>query len=284
VLESPWEKEAGGDAMPAGKVCRAREQLPKDTCPWGAPDDAHSVKSARSKASGGSHNTCPWGDGGQGDRDTAALHRAERLKERPAPSREGFAGIGAPRSVQPQCDAHPAPQDSYAAQQDSSTASPPAQDTAGFAPTYDSDEDAKERALLIEKCLAHGLSDEEIEGVLREHLFQKEMEKMDKPERLGETMKPASTSVAAQRQAKAMAKNPSYGPSDEEIANVMHEHRTPSPQMPSDPAPRGRLGRKTDVTGKVGDLGATGSRNAYFDSQQAAAAAKDRNRVGHGIF
>jgi hypothetical protein len=29
---------------------------------------------------------------------------------------------------------------------------------------------------LIEKCLAHGLSDEQIEGVLREHMFQKMLE------------------------------------------------------------------------------------------------------------
>merc|ERR1719379_2635295 len=38
------------------------------------------------------------------------------------------------------------------------------------------DPDAQERADLIEKCLAHGLSDEEIEGVLREFMFQKMVE------------------------------------------------------------------------------------------------------------
>jgi hypothetical protein len=134
--------------------------------------------------------------------------------------------------------------------------------------------------LLIEKCLAMDLSDEEIEGVLREHMFQKEAEKQ---QRLGETLKPSvaptNTSVAAQRQAKAMAKQPGYGPSDEEVANVLHNHR-----VPEDPAPVGRLGKKKEVAAKIGDLGATGCRNAYFESHQTAAAARDRNRFGQGIF
>lgn len=42
------------------------------------------------------------------------------------------------------------------------------------------DPDAQERADLITKCLAAGLTDEEIEGVLREHMFQKMVEQEQK--------------------------------------------------------------------------------------------------------
>lgn len=284
LLESPWEKEADGLAMPAGKVVRLREKMPQNTCPWGEVNDENVVKSPRPSPSRASHNTCPWGTGGLEDAHTAALQRAERIRQKPAERFEGCAGIGAPKRVQPQSNPHPTEQNLSAAQQDSNTASAPVQDTAGFVPTYDSDEDAKERALLIEKCLAHGLSDEEIEGVLREHMFQKELGQVERQEDLGGTIKPANTSVAAQRQAKAMAVKPSYGPSDEEIANVLHEHL--SPRDPNDLAQRGRLGKKTEITGKIvaTNLGATSSRNAYLDSHKAATAAKNRNRAGEGIF
>merc|ERR1719420_2461647 len=45
-------------------------------------------------------------------------------------------------------------------------------------------------------------------------------------------MKPANSSVAAKRQAKAQAKKSiSFGPSDEEIAGILEVGRTPSPTM-----------------------------------------------------
>merc|ERR1719231_688695 len=45
-------------------------------------------------------------------------------------------------------------------------------------------------------------------------------------------MKPANSSVAAKRQAKAQAKKSiSFGPSDEEIAGILEVGRTPTPPM-----------------------------------------------------
>jgi len=126
--------------------------------------------------------------------------------------------------------------DAYPAQLDVPHAEPVASDM-----SYDPD--AQERADLIEKCLAHGLTDEEIEGVLREHMFQKMMEKEmiaegqaakaaapQMPEYDAPPMRPANSSVAAKRQAKAMAKkSASFGPSDDEIAEIIEVGRTPSP-------------------------------------------------------
>jgi hypothetical protein len=165
----------------------------------------------------------------------------------------------------------------------------PEPNSSTFSPADDAEAEAKERSALIENCLMHGLSDEEIEGVLREHMFQKEAERQQRElEKAGtlkpETLAPVNTSIAAQRQAKAKgnAKGVSqYGPSDQEVADMLYDNRTPSPRAPQVGL---RDRKKVEITAKVGDLGATGCRNAYFDSKQVANAAKDRNRNGQGIF
>jgi hypothetical protein len=171
----------------------------------------------------------------------------------------------------------------------------PEPNSSTFSPADDAEAEAKERSALIENCLMHGLSDEEIEGVLREHMFQKEAERQQRElEKAGtlkpETLAPVNTSIAAQRQAKARG-NPKgvsqYGPSDQEVADMLYDNRTPSPKAPMrSEAPQVALRdrKKVEITAKVGDLGATGCRNAYFDSKQVANAAKDRNRNGQGIF
>jgi hypothetical protein len=167
------------------------------------------------------------------------------------------------------------------------------------------DPDAQERADLIEKCLAHGLTDEQIEGVLREHMFQKMMEKENQED--GATAaahqmsnvagksgakppaQPANPSVAAKRQAKAK-KAISFGPSDEEIAGILEGGRTPSPSMHSfENAPSTldmKNGKKQVATSgfNLGCHSEQDSRAAYMESQQKAAAAKARNRSGMGIF
>jgi len=179
------------------------------------------------------------------------------------------------------------------------------------------DPDAQERADLIEMCLSRGFSDEEIEGVLREHMFQKMMAQeqerdvappktVEHPsqssvaaqlvsksqESLSEEYKkelyggypseqesqtvpkPAISSVAAKRQAKAASlKSVSFGPSDEEIAGLLEDHafgRTPSPQM--------------EATGGVVNNSTSEARAAFLESQRQAAAVKARNRNGQGIF
>lgn len=297
---SPWEREA-----PADKSSKTYQPQTLDTCPWGPSDDAQSVKSGRYKAA--QHNTCPWGDGGRGDRDSVALQRAERLKQRAPPSQVGCAGVGAPRvpapervpeSQQMQADFH------QEIQKDSSSSSAPVPElnSSTFSSAYDPEAEAQERSMLIEKCLQHGLNDEEIEEMLREHMFQKEMERQqreveaEKSETLKPGLAPVNTSIAAQRQAKAKGNgkgSPQYGPSNEEIADMLYNNRTPSPQVatvsgvPQVPTPTSiRDRKKVEVTGKVtgGDLGSTGSRNAFFECKQGASAAKDRNRLGQGIF
>jgi len=177
--------------------------------------------------------------------------------------------------------------------------------------------------------LGSWLSDEEIEGVLREHMFQKMMEQEEKeraaaaaapqaaapapaqpaasslasrliakaqdefsaeykqelthaqqaappPECAFEPRKPVS--VAAKRQARANSlKSVSFGPSDEEIVGILQHGRTPSPQS-SEPAAAQMKPGARDCHG------ATDARTAYLQAQQQAAASKNRNRGGQGIF
>lgn len=178
---------------------------------------------------------------------------------------------------------------------------------------------------MIRKCLEHGLNDEQIEGILREHMWQKmqEQEQANAPPKAGppvrapakaSTQPPAApsmgqskaslliaksqgslssgyqkelsdaqlkapppectfearkpSSVAAKRQARAASsKSISFGPSDEEIAGIIEQGRTPTPQKDESK----RHEQPDDA------------RSAFLQSQERAAAAKNRNR-GQGIF
>merc|ERR1739847_113542 len=105
-------------------------------------------------------------------------------------------------------------------------------------------------------------------------------------------MKPANSSVAAKRQAQAMAKKSiSFGPSEEDIAGILEVGRTQSPEMhtfESNPATMDTKNRKAKQVASSGfNLGCHSeqdSRAAYLESQRTAAAAKARNRSGMGIF
>merc|ERR1711985_46654 len=90
--------------------------------------------------------------------------------------------------------------DSFPAQRDMAHNEPVASDMS-------CDPDAQERADLIEKCLAHGLTDEQIEGVLREHMFQKMMENEEKERNVTppEATAPMRASAPARGQARAEA-------------------------------------------------------------------------------
>ena len=75
---------------------------------------------------------------------------------------------------------------------------------------------------------------------LREKLDQKEEERQQREPEKAETMKPGgmmppvNNSVAAQRQAKAKGSGKGqYGPTDEEVADMLYNNRTPSPQAPT---------------------------------------------------
>lgn len=251
---TPWEKEA-----PAGKVSKAYQNKAPDTCPWGTPSvDEQSVKSTKRSAQ---HNTCPWGDGGQVDAHSAALQRAERHKQRPPPSQIGCAGVGAPR-IDPNAQ-QSQPQELQNDDYPSSNPGPGI-DSSQLSPTYDSEAEAQERSLLIEKCLQHGLSDEEIEEVLKEHMFQKLMER-------------------EQREAES-----DFGKAETLKPGMAPGNQMPSPEAPPQAQPPRenlRDRKKAEVTAKVtagSDIAA--SRNSFFQAQQAANAVKDRNRMGQGIF
>lgn len=289
MAASPWEVEA-----PSGKPNKAYQRQVLDTCPWGPPsEDTQSVKSGRAPQ----HNTCPWGEGGLTDAHTAAQQRAERLRQRVPPSQVGCAGVGAPRAPARGAPEPQQEQDFFPDQQQQAVA---ASDTepVSFTPTYDSDADAQERSMLIEKCLEHGLSDEEIEGVLKEHIEHKEMERQQREaQSMSLTLSqplpqpdlvPANTSLAAQRQAKAkgIGKGNVFGPSDDEVANMMYGNLSSSPEAAGEAGSHraNRLRKKDEVTGKIGDLGSTVRKGAFLDSHQVANAAKDRNRNGQGIF
>jgi len=246
---------------------------------------------------------------------------------------QGCAGSGAPRTQTIQQDAYPAQRDvarvSPVDRRACTPAAPVRQDSRNteseaVAAELVCDPDAQERADLIEMCLSRGFSDEEIEGVLREHMMQKmmaqEQERNVEPpksvkhpsqsslasqlisksqESLSEEYtkelyaseqessltanvnsmsqevpKPAISSVAAKRQAKAASlKSVSFGPSDEEIAGLLEDHaygRTPSPQM--------------EAKGGIQNNCASDARAAFLESQRQAAAVKARNRNGQGIF
>merc|ERR1712224_224493 len=189
------------------------------TCPWGdGGSERSSSRSRRTGSSSRTKNTCPWSDSSDvTDGHSASLARAEKLRQRPPVGYHGCAGSGAPKPPRaPERDLHPAQPDmphSFPVEKDSF---PSQRDTAHTEPValgMSCDPDAQERADLIEKCLAHGLTDEQIEGVLREHMFQKMMEQEEAeraaqaplpktPAATAPPVKPATSSVAAKRQAK----------------------------------------------------------------------------------
>merc|ERR1719160_1908619 len=98
-------------------------------------------------------------------------------------------------------------------------------------------------------------------------------------------VKAANSSVAAKRQAKAMAKkSASFGPSDDEIAEIIEVGRTPSPtemhvleNTPATMKMKNDKAKQVAVSGfNVGCHSEQASRSAFLESQRAAAAAKAR--------
>merc|ERR1712188_210544 len=80
---------------------------------------------------------------------------------------------GSTRYIPPRASSRERNSSTVPAQQDVARAQPVASE-------LDYDPDAQERADLVTKCLAAGFNDEEIEGVLREHMFQKMLEQEEK--------------------------------------------------------------------------------------------------------
>lgn len=312
----PWaESEAATESFKPSRQQLRQQQ--HDTCPWGdGGSERSSSKSRRSNSSSRTKNTCPWSDSSEvTDGHSVSLARAEKLRQKPPVGYQGCAGSGAPKPPRaPERDSYPAQPDksySFPVEKDCFPAQRDMAHTEPAAVDMSCDPDAQERADLIEKCLAHGLTDEQIEGVLREHMIQKMMEKeaesaahqtstmaansigkSQMPDGDMPPMKPANSSVAAKRQAKAQAKKSiSFGPSDEEIAGILEVGRTPSPSMlafenkPSTMETKNGKSKQVATSGfNLGCHSEQDSRAAFLESQQKAAAAKARNRSGMGIF
>lgn len=315
----PWGAPGAEDGQAA--PYRRDTSVPRSTCPWGDDGNQAKASSGRRSLSNTPKDTCPWSASGSGqDGDSIAIQNAARRRHRPPPSNEGCAGHGAPRAPSRERDMMPAQRlmpeascrapsrerDAQPAQRDAPSQQM-GQELGGCGPTADED-DAEERNMLIEKCLAHGLDDEQIIGVLEEHKRQKmqakleqmQQEQVSQPEQfqhmeeqqtaLPETFPPkaAPTSLAAKRQAKAAAKKSlSFGPSDEEIVSVIQEHMTP-PDTPPDAGPTSLAAKRAkarDVsTTTIGSFDSDRSRSAYIQSQQQAAACRSKNRASQGIF
>jgi len=354
----PWNNEA--TSAPSAKSGRqlSQQRQQGNTCPWSDAGSERSgsrgsSKSRRSNSSSTAQSTCPWSSGPQSaDADTTAIARADRLRQRPPLGMQGAAGSGAPRGQAAEVDSFPAQPDmsraSLCDQRTCTPAAPAQRDTSGRAEPVASelacDPDAQERADLIEMCISRGLSDEQIEGILREHMTQKMM--MQEQDRDGrhefsappractppkapvrppqaslasklisksqvhlseqyqkelssssggyahqEPPQPAKSSVAVKRQSKAASlrsKSVSFGPSDEEIAGLLEDHaygRTPSPHMDAPAASHMKNEKALEVGGSgIANHSAGDARAVFLESQQKAAAAKNRNRNGQGIF
>lgn len=285
------------------------------------------------------------GNTGAADGDTASLARAERLRQRPPHGYQGAAGSGAPRSQAVQQDAFPAQlempglpprapglpprspprspprapglpprvpsreRDAFPAQLEAPCADPVASEL-----THDPD--AQERADLIEKCLAHGLTDEEIEGVLREHMFQKmvEQEEKEREERekaptlsnssvaarliakSQESLPPEYQKELAQAPQEAPPSPPSFKPRSSSVAAKRQAKAASLKSVSFVPSDEEIVGILTDdhvrrtPSPQMGEPAsaptkpATDAAAAYLQSKQQAAASKNRNRNGSTIF
>lgn len=149
--------------------------------------------------------------------------------------------------------------DAAPAQMDTAAYEPVARDTGagvclGGSQGAPQELDASEKE-IIEKCLAHGLDDEAIYGILEEHRLRQSQ--MQEAEALGSTQQP------------------------------LEEHMTP-PETPGEGGPASVAGKRAKAreisTVTIGDFDSDKSRSAFLQSQQQAAAARSRNRASQGIF
>lgn len=132
----------------------------------------------------------------------------------------GSTGYIPPHALSRERNSSPAP-----AQQEAARAEPVASE-------LECDPDAQERADLITKCLAAGLSDDQIEGVLREHMFQKMVEQ-EQMERAAAPPMAAAAAVAAEAPAPCsyQPRNSAQAPAASSVASRLiaksHEQLAP---------------------------------------------------------
>lgn len=136
----------------------------------------------------------------------------------------------------------------------------------------DTEEDAAESRMIIEACIARGLDDEQIAEILKQHKHRKMQARMkEQRARMKEHLRPASSAsrcseskrseISAAAQSHVMDAAPSYG--------ILADKRAKS--------------KETSVA-MIGSFDFRKSQADYIEAQQQAAAARNRNNTGAGIF
>lgn len=185
----PW----GNDATPAPSPSKKHLQsTTKETCPWTGQtadrDTATFEKSSQrrqrssSTANSESSNSVP-------DAHTVAFERAARRREKPPPSpAPGSAGAGGIHRRDKNTE-----QIRYFPKEDKGSPFHTPQSSALAAPAPPgSSEEADEQKLVLKRCLAYGLSEQEIASVLEEHAIQKAMQRKEQAASLSSNFSPSS--------------------------------------------------------------------------------------------
>lgn len=263
----PWGPSSQDDIKAARP--RLNNQASRNTCPWGS--GAEEVSKGKSKAGSGytsSTATSPW----TGDEIASRLDNAvQRMQQKPmAHGHNAFESDAVPaqREISLESDrfrdaAWPVFEtDAAPAQLDWAPAPPKAQELG-------SDPDAEERQRLIEQSLSYGLTDDQINEVLEEHMNKKVLQ----------TLHPQEWATDY-HEADHL---PDYIAKPEEITNKKSLQTLHSqPEVPTSIAAK-RAASKEASTAVVGGFNSRGSSVAFRDNHQQAAAAKLRNS-GSGIF
>jgi len=297
----PWG--AGDNASEAGSQASSRQPSQRSTCPWTAEAQAAPFK-PRVAPNNMPKDTCPWGNNNAVDLDSKRLAKAANLRTRSSPKNYGAAGSGAPKNPGGMMaddginasPCFPREQPAEVTQNIAHLAPAPANTAQMFeaAPANEDDEQREQRE-IIEQCLAEGLDEDRILEILDDwqnnKLLQHTMGKMQSgpTQAVGSSMAVGGASLAASRQAKAQ-KNLSFGPSDEEIVDVLKDYSKENLTPPESPpnglgmlAAKRAKARETSESA-VGAFDSQNSRAAYEASKAQMDAVKNKNRMSSGIF
>eukprot|EP00927_Polykrikos_kofoidii_P042364 TRINITY_DN3625_c1_g1_i1.p1 TRINITY_DN3625_c1_g1~~TRINITY_DN3625_c1_g1_i1.p1 ORF type:complete len:300 (+),score=60.58 TRINITY_DN3625_c1_g1_i1:87-986(+) len=288
----------------------------RGVCPWALSDDVPAAPqrssragsarrpprgdesetaSTRSKMHQRVQSTCPW---------AADVEACEARHGGGTPSGR-LAAVARQRSAPPLKD------------QKSSTMLPNDGDQHVSAPAHPShgdgaesdDEEAsqEEQRMLINQCMEKGLGEEEIMDMLeryhadkmvkkqRARVEQQQQQQRQQQQQQQQRRPPRDTptsgsssksSVANQRMARASRENslpPLAGLSNAEVTGLLHQNADTNLAAPLSLAQKRAKAREFSGA-VVGGFAAEGSRGAYMESHQQAAASKSRNRAGSGIF
>lgn len=232
---------------------------PQSTCPWGTDDQETTTGPARIRST---QDTCPWGDQRDNDLHSKALASAAKKRQPGGPGAVPWGVDQKDVARRPH-----APQDLLQSPWGLDQATHAQRPTARQDPSGDCEPDeeaeAAERMAIIGKCIDQGLSEEETYSVLEEHELQKKLQREQAaPRGMGAPLKEASF-VADKRQ-----QQPRDASSNRTSLSLADR--------------RAKIREASEAS--VGGFDQNDARQANLQSQQAATAAKSRNRGGSGIF